>query len=81
MMCSRLRAGCTYCAPPVSKLSPEVIHACSSEFFKAYAYSACNMDVGYRGMLPDGSRNLSHHEPECTYKSADLDGMAIRLGE
>lgn len=66
----------------MNKLSPEVIRACSSEFFKAYAYSACNMDIGYRGLLPDGSRNLTHPpEPECAYKSEDLSALKIRLGE
>ncbi len=42
-----LPAGCTFCAPPMNKLSPEVIHACSSEFFKAYAYSKCTLHTGY----------------------------------
>ena len=81
MMCSRLRAGCTYCAPPVSKLSPEVIHACSSEFFTAYAYSRCNMGVSHRALLPGGTRNVSSLEPECAYPVRDLSKLKIRLGE
>ena len=65
----------------MNKLSPDVIHACSSEFFKAAAYSACNLGVADRGLLPDGSRNLSHSEPDCMYTAANLSSMAIRLGE
>ena len=73
-------AGCTYCLPPVNKLSPEVIHACSSEFFKAYAYSKCNMDVSFRALLPDGTRNVSYIEPDCEYPETDLSQVKIRLG-
>ena len=46
IMCAVCRvAGCTFCKPPVSKLSPEVIHACSTEFFKAFSYSKCTLDA------------------------------------
>ena len=65
----------------MNKLSPEVIQACSSEFFTAYAYSRCNMGVTYRSLLPDGSRNVSSQEPECTYPARDLSRLKIRLGE
>ena len=47
--------GCTYCAPPVNKLSPEVIEACSSEFFKAYTFSKCNLDVGCAALCSPAS--------------------------
>lgn len=78
-----MHAGCTYCAPPVNKLSPEVIHACSSEFFKAFTYSKCNMDVSYRALTEDGTHNVSSVSvaPQCAYEVSDLSKVKIRLGE
>ena len=74
-------AGCKYCAPPTNKLSPEVVHACSSEFLEAYTYSKCNMDLSYRALMPDAARNVSYVNSECSYKGTDLSRIKIPLGE
>ena len=67
-------AGCTFCKPPVNKLSPEIIHACSTEFFKAFAYSKCTLEVAYRTLIPD-KRDGSYLAPDCEYEKADLGGL------
>ena len=35
--------------------------------------------ANYRALLPDGSRNASHHEPDvCVYEHTDLSSLNIR---
>ena len=73
----QLFAGCTFCKPPVYKLSPEIINACSTEFFKAFAYSKCTLEGAYRSLTPNGRRDGSYLAPDCEYEQADLSNLRV----
>ncbi len=62
------------------KLSPEIIRACSTEFFKAFAYSKCTLEVAYRSLMPDGQRDGTYLAPECEYEQADLSNLQVLPG-
>jgi len=63
-------AGCTICKPPENKLTYSMMKTCTTEFFKAYSFSRCNLGADYTG------------GPPCPYEdSQELKKLAIRLGQ